>query len=229
MRMNLVLKIEKKYWFDDPLLLVDQSKITHYCTVSTCERLVRLKKPFACVWCRLVYADRQPFHCPTQYHPRQVAKRFTNSFTLKCNVGESAPLDDVNFDRVDELSPPSESGDEDSVSSASSDFVQFASTDNGVGIESSYYVVEGAFCSPSCVMAFINDNLHNPVYSCSEQLLYKMTSTTDQIRESPHWRLHELYGGKLSDQEMRNTIGYATFKVQQNIVFINHLYEKNII
>lgn len=222
--MNLLLKLEKKYWFDEPLLFVDQSKMNHYCTVSTCERFVRFKKPFACMWCRMTYNDRNPFHCPTQYHPRQIAKRFTNSFTLKCNVGESVSLDQVGL--IEDIELQLES-DEDS-SSTSNDFV-FTNTDNGVCVESSYYVVEGCFCSPSCVIAFINDNANNPLYACSEQLLYKMISTTDKIRESPHWRLHELYGGKFSDAEMRDMIGYETFNNQQNIVFINHLFEKTII
>lgn len=219
MANQLVLKLVKRYWFQDGVEFVDQVKMNHLCTVSTCERFYRLNKPFACFWCRMLYADRQPFHCPIRYHPKQVVKSFTDSFTLKGNVGETYPLQE--WETAAEVDDNIEVSDEESETVC----IQYTSKK---WIESSYFEVDGCFCSPSCVLAFIKDNCNNPTFASSESLLYKMIASNEKIIESPHWKLHEAYGGNYSDSQMKQAIGKESFQQQHTIVFVNHLFEKKL-
>lgn len=93
--------------------------------------------------------------------------------------------------------------------------------------DKSYFEVDGSFCSFSCCLAFIRDNKKNPIYFQSETLLNVMT--TDTIIEAPHWRLLKNYGGPFSEEEFKKMIGKDNFKQNHNIVFLNHLFEKNFI
>jgi hypothetical protein len=71
-----------------------------------------------------------------------------------------------------------------------------------------YYLTDGIFCSKPCVLAFINDNIQNPIYSMSEFLLHKMCAeiygADTQFFPAPHWRLLTKFGGYMSTLEFRN-------------------------
>ena len=41
-------------------------------------------------------------------------------------------------------------------------------------MSNNYYETDGCFCSFNCCLAFINDNVHNAMYSSSKHLLMKM-------------------------------------------------------
>lgn len=231
-KKELVLKLVKKYWFQDNVSFVDQVKINHLCTVSTCELFVRMKKPFACFWCRIMYNDRQPFHCPIRYHPKQVVKSFTDSFTLKGNIGETCQVHegsvqlDVEVNHASQVeSVESKNDTSDNETESENMCLQYTSKK---WTESSYFEVDGCFCTASCVLAFIKENSHNPMYASSEPLLYKMMGTSEKIVESPHWKLCENYGGHLSEDQMKKAIGKDSYQQQHNIVFVNHLFEKKL-
>ncbi len=91
-----------------------------------------------------------------------------------------------------------------------------------------YFEVDGSFCSWSCVISFIRDNKHNPLFSQSEQLVYKMRGKYTSIVPAPHWRMLDMYGGSLSPLEMRKKIGTDNYQEFHYIIFINHIYEKKI-
>lgn len=197
---ELVLKRQNVRWFDKPVNYTDEVKITHTCTVSTCERFVHSKRAFACFWCRMMYDDRQPYHCPLRYSPKQIVKVFEEAYTLKCNV-----IDD------DFAEPP-----------------PFPGVKHDV--ESSYYEVDGNYCSWKCVMAHAVDRRSDPVYAQSETLIYLMKGDNSKIVPSPHWRLHQNYGGEFDDEKMKAAIhNEESYKRQHSLIFINHLFERKLI
>ncbi|MEY4278005.1 MAG: Invertebrate iridescent virus 6 [Bacteroidota bacterium] len=77
-------------------------------------------------------------------------------------------------------------------------------------IRSGHYVVDGCFCSFNCCLAFINDNLHNSMYSRSKYLLVRlyceMFSTDNAtFQPAPSYRLLDVYGGHLTIKEFRSS------------------------
>lgn len=194
----LILKIKKKLWYKQNVVIVDEIKNVHNCTVSTCERHRHLPYKFACFWCHIIY-EKIPIHCPIRHHPKQVMKVFkgkttssgiaASTYTIKGNVDDSQ----CDFQICGE----------------------------------SYYEVDGSFCSFSCCLAFIRNNNYNPLYSHSEMLLFNMVECKN-IVEAPHWRLRDVYGGQYNEDEFKSLIGQETFQYQHNIVFMNHLFEKNL-
>lgn len=95
--------------------------------------------------------------------------------------------------------------------------------------EQGYYEVDGSFCSWSCVLAFIRENKQNPLYTHSEQLMYKIRNNFDSIViPSPHWRLLDIYGGKYTKEEMKKKIGKDNYQDFHYIVFQNYIFEKKL-
>ena len=95
--------------------------------------------------------------------------------------------------------------------------------------EQGFYEVDGSFCSWSCVLAFIYDNKHNPIYSHSEQLMYKIRNNFETtVVPSPHWRLLDIYGGQFSKNEMKQKIGKDSYQEFHYIVFQNYIFEKKL-
>jgi len=78
-------------------------------------------------------------------------------------------------------------------------------------IPNDYYETDGAFCSFNCCMAFIKDNIHNPLYKNSKNLLIKMyihvfnPTSKFKINTAPSWRLLKSYGGFMGIDEFRNS------------------------
>lgn len=96
-------------------------------------------------------------------------------------------------------------------------------------VESSYYEVDGNFCSWNCMLSYVIDNKCDPLYSQSESLIYLMKGDNSRIVPSPHWKLHEDYGGDFSNDQFKANIGNESYKRQHNLVFINHLFERKLI
>jgi hypothetical protein len=91
-----------------------------------------------------------------------------------------------------------------------------------------YYEVDGSFCSLSCCYSFIIDNEYHPKYSRSKMLLHQITKQ-EIINEAPHWRLRKEYGGIYSKEEFKKLLlNEDTFTYHHAIVFVNHLFEKNL-
>jgi hypothetical protein len=71
------------------------------------------------------------------------------------------------------------------------------------------YIVDGCFCSGECVLAWIDDNSHNPLYYHSKYLLINMftkidPSIVEHIKPAPSWRLLEDFGGPITIEQFRN-------------------------
>lgn len=95
-------------------------------------------------------------------------------------------------------------------------------------IKNSYYEVDGSFCSASCCLAYILDKKHDVRFSESEMLLHQMTNLKN-ITPSPHWRLLEKYGGPYSKKQYMELVqNNDTFHYHSRLLFINHMFEKNL-
>jgi hypothetical protein len=102
----------------------------------------------------------------------------------------------------------------------------------------SYYEVDGMFCSFNCIISFINDNCKIPLYDNSKFLLSKIYfqmfgKTSKTILPAPSWRLLTLYGGSKSIEEFRdgfNTVEYTQLDTIKRpfppLRFIGMMYEE---
>jgi hypothetical protein len=70
------------------------------------------------------------------------------------------------------------------------------------------FVVDGAYCSYNCCIAFINDSDRNPMYKDSMTLLHKyhyiQTGKVMNVEPAPHWRMLKDYGGNMDIETFRN-------------------------
>lgn len=94
-------------------------------------------------------------------------------------------------------------------------------------IENEYYETDGSFCSFNCALAFINDNMHRPIYAQSKHLLMRMyveifkPSKLCKINPAPSWRLLKAYGGFMDINEFRNS--FTNFVYVDNDIAITKL------
>jgi hypothetical protein len=197
--MEITLSKKTARWFDQPVTYVDEVKLTHTCNVSTCERFIHSRRPFCCFWCHIRYNDRQPFHCPLRHHSAQIVKVIEESYTLKGNVMSDDEPLENDFPNVSHKR------------------------------DSSYYEVDGSFCSWNCVAAFIEAHAHDPFYDQSMSLLYLMKGENTRIVPSPSYLLLQDYGGHLSTEDFQTLIGNQSYQRQHNLVFVNHIFEKKLI
>lgn len=63
------------------------------------------------------------------------------------------------------------------------------------------YIWDGVFCSESCCLAFIYENLHNPLYTYALPLMYYVYGNKRNIALS--WRRLDTYGGNLNIDAFR--------------------------
>jgi hypothetical protein len=78
------------------------------------------------------------------------------------------------------------------------------------------YETDGIFCSFSCCLSFIYDNIKNPIYSQSQCLLGKLYTELYEappwdIKPAPHWRLLKRYGGSMTIEEYRDRLSKITY------------------
>lgn len=109
-------------------------------------------------------------------------------------------------------------------------------------VPNNYYKTDGCFCSFNCCIAFINDNIHNPLYKHSKHLLMKMyvdifkKEPSQNIVPTPSWRILEQYGGWMTIDEFRNSCSNyiyidTTNHVHDvpNVVPIGKIFKEHII
>ncbi len=109
-------------------------------------------------------------------------------------------------------------------------------------VKNSYYETDGCFCSFNCCLAFIKDNIKNPLYEDSHHLLMRMYieifdgQNIVHIFPAPSWRLLEEYGGHMNIQEFRDSfsnsvyidINHQVSKLPKKLP-IGHVYEENVV
>ena len=97
--------------------------------------------------------------------------------------------------------------------------LQIASVENDKMIVAfqPYYETDGVFCSFDCLMAYIEEFKHLPIYSDSQMLAVKMyndlfETTAVDINVAGHWRTLSEYGGWLSVEKFRDSFEKAIYK-----------------
>ncbi len=150
-----------------------------------------------CFWCKHAF-DSPPIGCPTRFVSSQLCKRYTSEitkdpYTIKENLTTAKKMGMVEAEKPEGISITL--------------------------IDKDYYETDGIFCSFNCALAWIDEMKHDPMYTQSRQLLFKMYTDTygkypTDIIKSPHWRLLRDYGGTLDIEEFRkgfNTIQYVPY------------------
>ena len=99
-----------------------------------------------------------------------------------------------------------------------------------------FFEVEGIFCSFPCCKAYILDQPFNDNYKNSISLLYLLyyklyeMYPDNNFYVAPSWKLLENYGGHLSIDEFRESIGNKDFNLTINIkrpyMFITGIYSE---
>lgn len=136
-----------------------------------------------CFWCRHPFSS-VPIGCPLKYIPNEIIQGYSSEITKeKYTVCQKICKNDIQ---------------------------QIDNDQQNIKIND-YFETDGSFCSFNCCLAFIKDNVHNPLYARSQNLLMKMCLDVFEdcdidIKPSPSWRLLKEYGGFMSIQEFRDSL-----------------------
>lgn len=82
--------------------------------------------------------------------------------------------------------------------------------------DTSFYTVDGVFCSFNCCSAYIEDNKHDSLYENSENLLFRLyweltSKKTLSLPKAPHWRTINVFGGHLSIEQYRKSFDKSEY------------------
>ena len=182
---------------------LDEAKKSHKCVVSmidfsnknefSSENYCR-KLGYNCFWCRNnIPQNIIPIGCPIKYVPNQAVKTYysdisNDEYTIKENITKN---------KLKKITD---------------------SKDNRIKIiDKDYYITDGIFCSFNCCYAYIAENKRNPLYNISETLLLRMYNTiySDKITSidsAPSWRKLKEYGGDMTIDEFRSSLGKIEYK-----------------
>jgi hypothetical protein len=161
---------------------LDESKKNHKCIVAFIDFLSRKKLPsnVDCFWCRNPFTTKA-LGCPLRY----VSPRFKKTYYSEITKDKYTLTSCITKNELEILQAKSE--DKNTIS-------------NG------HYESDGVFCSFNCVMAFIKENKHNPLYSRS-----KYGEDVKEITCAPHWRLLKQCGGPYSIEKFRDCFGRVEY------------------
>jgi hypothetical protein len=86
-----------------------------------------------------------------------------------------------------------------------------------------HYQTDGVFCSFDCMMAYIEEFKHLPMYTDSTMLATKMYSeifetTVDDVNVAGHWRTLSVFGGWLSIEKFRDAFSKAIYKSHGTVI-----------
>lgn len=171
---------------------LDDSKKLIKCQVSLVD--LDSKNQYNCFWCRHpTIPGTRPIGCPIRFITHEAVKTYKSEiskddYTIRENITDSMMEKILSHQRGDVLSV----------------------------VKNGYYITDGIFCSFSCCMAFILDNKTIHMYKDSQRLLLKMyrdlcESNLDEIEPSHHWRTLSVYGGSLSIEKYRSTLGKTEY------------------
>jgi hypothetical protein len=174
---------------------------------------------YYCFWCRHSFSTI-PIGCPIRYVNNKIIKLYTSEITKEKYIISH----EITRNEYDQQK-------------------QSEKDDKNIKIvNNDYYETDGSFCSFNCCLAFVNDNIHNPLYSNSKNLLMKMYSdvfSVDilmKITPAPSWRLLKKYGGFMNIQEFRESFtnyiyidnDYHVSRIPK-LMPIGHIFEEHII
>jgi hypothetical protein len=136
-----------------------------------------------CYWCRHQFSN-VPIGCPLKYVPGEICQTYTSEITKEKY----------------------------SITQKISRAKNTEYTNSNINVLNNYYETDGSFCSFNCCMAYINNNIHDPLFKNSKNLLMKMymdifagEKLIDKINPAPSWRLLSAYGGFLNISEFRDS------------------------
>ena len=196
---------------------LDETKKLHKCHVTMIDfKSKQTLKSYNCFWCRHnIPSHILPLGCPIKYVHSKVIKSYKSEISKDTYTIKEDICENDSINK-NELEK----------------------------INKNYYLTDGVFCSFGCVKSFIKQNISNPLYNNSNQLLLRLyndihnisiTSIKEnfEISQAPSWRLLKTYGGHLSINEFRkglNTINWIEEgHSEPNYISIQHLYRRRII
>ena len=171
---------------------LDESKKNHKCAVTFINHisLKRILSNVDCFWCRNPFSS-QSLGCPLRY----ISPKFTKTYYSEITKDKYTLSSRITKMELKALQAKPEGKN---------------TTPN------EYYESDGVFCSFDCVMAFINENRRNSLYSRSKNLLMKIYADmygedVKEITPAPHWRLLRQCGGPLSIEKFRDRFGRVEY------------------
>jgi hypothetical protein len=145
---------------------------------------------YHCFWCRNVFTT-SPIGCPIRYQPRQWLRKCKSEVTHETYTLQQSVPEHVSVEGYDGVDVP----------------------------QRKVFLTEGVFCSFNCCLAYIQDHRGQIRYRHSAVYLHRMHrhvfgSDVPPIQPAPSWTLLKEYGGTMTIQEFRNTLGTYTYTVQ---------------
>jgi hypothetical protein len=170
-----------------------------------------------CFWCRHPF-DTVPLGIPVKYIPSEAIKRYKSDAITRLTtepITESRKRclrDEYGVNTLFTQDP---------------DTFSFTTlfVDNG------YYLTDGMVCSFECMLAFIQNNDHDPLYSRSKMFAKRMIrqrfGQDAQITPAGSWRLLKAYGGNEDITSFREGFSTITYSDLRNPLY-EHPLEKSI-
>lgn len=186
------------------ITFLDDNKLNKRCILSMVD--LKTQQPITkryCFWDRNhIPDDVLPIGCPVKYIHSQLVKQYISeiskdSYLIKENVSKN---DIPNIKKgLNNINSP----------------IKITKSDLSL-LKRGTFLVDGCFCSFNCAVAYIEENKNNIIYKDSYYLLVKMyeefyETEIDIIKQAPHWRLLEEYGGNLNIKNFRHTFSKITF------------------
>jgi len=171
-----------------------------------------------CFWCRHPF-ETQPLGAPVKYMPSEAVKRYKSDNITRLTI------ESVTESRRRILR------DEFSISTMfSQDSSEF--NHNTLLIENGYYITDGVFCSFNCMLAYIDSNRHDPLYSRSRMYANRMIRESlgrdhQPVNPAGSWRLLKVCGGHQDITEFRNEFTTVSYEDLRNPMY-EHPVQKSL-
>ena len=187
---------------------IDESKKKTALRVTLIDKFTKnqipLTTPIHCFWCKHSFKNR-PIGCPIKFLPSILRKSYFSQITKEKYVINQL------VDNMEKITLTPEMN----------------------VIKREIYLTDGIFCSFPCCLAFIKDNLHNDLYTKSENFLQQIFSTvfstTTSINSAPHWRLLQKFGGFMSISQFKSHFSKSIFMPHEKMITmvpLGRMFEK---
>lgn len=151
-----------------------------------------------CFWCRHPF-ETQPLGIPVKYVPSEAVKRYKSDNITRLTI-----------ESITESRRKILRNEYSATTLFTQDPTEFSH--NTLLVENGEYITDGVCCSFNCMLAFIDDNRHDPLYSRSKmyakRILRDSVGDGTKIIPAGSWRLLKPYGGPLDIVEFRD--GFST-------------------
>ncbi len=182
----------------------------------------------SCFWCRNnIPKGIKPLGCPVRY----VTNRISNTYYSEISKDKYSIKENITGSTFDKVLH--------SARTTTGKTEGLPTVDNFVLFNNGYYILEGAFCSFNCCVAFVQDNSENTLYKHSYTLLLQFYEDLFQeevleILPAPHWKKLLEYGGDLSIETFRLNFNKVLYNYKgtsieiPKSVSIKHIFEERL-